>query len=175
MSETSVFCTARSRTRTQTILVRLNLAGFLYAEMSVLKTGKHFNQDIPHFPAFMERGASTASINNCGAVSGVFGLLTGIGALDIPGMGSLVGAGPIMNASSSATIQVGTGGIVGRLIWLGISEDDARIYENKLKRGDYLIGVHVRNDDELSRVMTILESESALNISVASQAGVSAH
>jgi len=163
MSETTLFCTARSRARTQTILVRLNLAGFLYAEMSVLKAGNDFNQG----QASMERGL----VHGC-RVSGVFGLLSGIGSLDVPGMGSLAAAGPIMMESRGVTIRVGTGGIFGRLIWVGIPEDDARIYENKLKAGDYLIAVHARNEEEVSRAREILEYEGALNISMASQAGI---
>jgi len=163
MSETTLFCTARSRARTQTILVRLNLAGFLYADMSVLKAGNDFNQG----QAFMKGG-----LVHGGRCSGVFGLLSSIGSLDIPGMGSLAAAGPIMMAPRGATIRVGTGGIFGRLIWVGIPEDDARIYENKLKAGDYVIAVQTRNEEEFSRAREILESEGALNISMANQAGI---
>jgi len=175
MSETTVFCTARSRVRTQTILVRLNLTGFLYSKMSVLKAGHNFNQDFRHEYTSIAGQDLNAGLDSGGLAIGVFGLLAGIGALSVPGIGPMVAAGPIMTAPNGVNIREGTGGISGRLIWLGISEDDARIYENYLKAGYYLIAVQARNDEEVSRAKTIMESEGVINISMASQTDFSGY
>ena len=74
----------------------------------------------------------------------MLGLLAGIGALAIPGVGPFIAAGPIMAALSGAAIGATTGGVVGGLIGMGIPEIEAKRYEDKLKTGNYLIAVHAQ-------------------------------
>ncbi len=47
-----------------------------------------------------------------------------------------------MAALSGAAVGAATGGVVGGLIGLGIPEIEAKRYEEKLKKGNYLIAVH---------------------------------
>lgn len=65
----------------------------------------------------------------------MLGLLAGIGALAIPGVGPLVApAGPIMAALSGAAVGAAIGGIGGALIGMGIPEYEAKQYETKIRR-----------------------------------------
>ncbi len=80
-------------------------------------------------------------------VGATIGAVAAIGTnLVLPGLG-LVIAGPIAAALAGAGAGAATGGIVGGLIGLGIPEGDARAYENALKTGGVVVGVHPRKDD----------------------------
>ena len=61
----------------------------------------------------------------------MIGLLAGIGALAIPGVGPFIAAGPIMAALSGMAVGAATGGVVGGLIGLGIPEIEAKRYDEK--------------------------------------------
>ena len=114
-------------------------------------------------------GAGTGATAG-GILGGGVGLLAGIGLLAIPGVGPLIAAGPIMAALSGAAVGAATGGVVGGLIGLGIPEIEAKIYEEKLKTGNYLVSVHAHDGKEVDRAKEIYKSENAEDISTTSQA-----
>ena len=68
----------------------------------------------------------------------------------IPGLG-LVIAGPIAAALVGAGTGSAIGSIVGGLVGLGISDEEAKLYEDDIKKGGILIGVKASNKrfDEL--------------------------
>jgi hypothetical protein len=65
-------------------------------------------------------GISTGTL-----LGGVGGLLLGVGALTIPGLGPIVAAGPIAAALTGAV----TGGVAGGLLDLGVPNEHGRRYE----------------------------------------------
>ena len=79
-----------------------------------------------------------------------------------------------MAALSGAAVGATAGGVVGGLIGLGIPEIEAKIYEEKLKSGNYLVSVHAHDGKEEDRAAEIYKSENAENISKTSQAAVPA-
>jgi uncharacterized membrane protein len=89
-----------------------------------------------------DEGATAGAVTG-GALGTITGLLVGLGALAIPGIGPilLAGAGATTLATTLAGTAIGAaaGGIVGALIGLGIPEDQAKIYNNHLKDGHYLV------------------------------------
>lgn len=99
-------------------------------------------------------GATTGTV-----LGGVTGFLIGVGVLAIPGIGPVLAAGAEISALGStlagAGIGAATGGIVGALVGMGIPEERAKVYENRVKAGDYLMIVS-GNDDELHRVQSIM-------------------
>ncbi len=105
-------------------------------------------------------------------VGGALGLLAGIGALAIPGVGPLIAAGPIMAALSGAAVGGATGGLIGALVGLGIPELEAKQYEGKVRAGNILISVHTENGDERSRAKQALEEAGATDVSSTSEASV---
>jgi len=89
------------------------------------------------------------------AIGGVGGLLLGLGALMIPGIGPIVAAGPIAAALAGAGVGAVTGGIIGALVDLGIPEESAEGYAEAIRRGNILVVVQVADNrvDEASRIM----------------------
>jgi hypothetical protein len=92
-----------------------------------------------------------------GIIGGTIGLLAGIGALAIPGLGAFVAAGPIMAALGGSGVGGGIGLIVGALTGLGIPEYEAQRYEDRLKSGGILISIHCNTSEEVNKAKHILE------------------
>ena len=148
MSESQVFCIAKSHQQAELIVERLQTAGFPSDEISILLPDTEGKHDIGHVKATKAPEGATTGAAAGGVTGGVLGLLAGIGALAIPGVGPFIAAGPIMAALSGAAIGGTAGGMVGGLIGLGIPEIEAKRYEEKLKTGNYLIAVHAEGDRE---------------------------
>jgi uncharacterized membrane protein len=78
-------------------------------------------------------------------VGGLGGLLIGVGALLIPGVGPVLAAGTLGGIIGAATAATGmgaaVGGLLGALTSLGISEEDAHVYAEGVKRGGILVVV----------------------------------
>jgi len=104
-----------------------------------------------------------------GVVGGAIGLLAGIGALAIPGLGPFIAAGPIVAALSGAGIGGAVGGLAGSLIGLGVTEVEAKNYEEKIKQGRYLVAVHVDTANERARAAKALKEAGAQDVSSVSE------
>jgi hypothetical protein len=94
-----------------------------------------------------------------GALGGITGLLVGLGMVAIPGVGPIMlagaGATALATTLTGGAIGAATGGIVGGLIGLGIPEDHARNYSDRVEQGDYLVMVE-GSEAEIHRAQTIL-------------------
>lgn len=167
----AVVAIAKTVGQAESIISRLqNNGGIAASEISVLMPDTGGTHDFGHVKATKApEGATTGAVAG-GITGGTLGLLAGIGALAIPGLGPFIAAGPIMAALSGAAVGATTGGLIGALVGLGIPEYEAKIYEEKLKSGNYLIAVHAANGDQADRVKEILKGENAEDISVAGEA-----
>lgn len=80
------------------------------------------------------------------AVGGLAGLLIGAGLMLIPGIGPVFAVGPLAaglaGAVTGAVAGAVTGGIAAGLIDLGVPEDEAQYYENRIGEGAYLVTVN---------------------------------
>src|SRR5881227_2058682 len=173
MSKKSVFCIAKSRTQAEGIVERLQSAGFATSEISVLLPNDEGKHDIGHVKATKAPEGATTGAATGGVTGGVLGLLAGVGALAIPGLGPFIAAGPIMAALSGAAVGATTGGVVGGLVGLGIPEIEAKRYDEKLKKGNYLVAVHADESDDVDRAKDIFKNAGAEDISTVSEASVS--
>ncbi len=166
----SVFGIATTLGQAERIVQQLQAQGFATSEISVLMPDTGGTRDVGHVKATKApEGATTGA-----ATGGVIGLLAGIGALAIPGVGPLIAAGPIMAALSGAAVGAATGGVVGGLIGLGIPEIEAKRYEEKLKKGNYLIAVHAEESEDVDRAKDIFKAARAEDISTVSEASAPA-
>ncbi len=88
-----------------------------------------------------------------GALGGLGGLLVGLGALAIPGIGPVIAGGALATALATAAaggaIGAAAGGLTGALVGLGIPDDRARFYNDRVNRGDYLVMVDGTRDEIL--------------------------
>lgn len=91
-------------------------------------------------------------------LSGLVGLLAGIGTLAVPGLGILVAAGPLLATLSGIGIGASVGGLAGGLIGLGIPEYEAKRYEGHLEQGGILVSVHCKDETDIERAKDILEA-----------------
>ena len=96
-------------------------------------------------------GASLGTVLGGGA-----GLLAGLGALAIPGVGPVVAAGWLIATLTGAGVGAAAGGLLGSLTGAGVSEDDARAYADHVGRGGTLLTVRA-SDAMAPQVEHILE------------------
>lgn len=164
----SAFCIATSEEQANHIVERLQLSGFPNSDISVIAPdpgkGGFAHVKSSKAPEGIAKGVATGGI-----AGGALGLLVGIGALAIPGLGAFIAAGPIMAALRGAAVGAATGGLVGGLIGMGIPEIEARRYEDKLRRGNYLISAHAATGRQLENAQDIFEAEHAEDISVVTE------
>jgi uncharacterized membrane protein len=102
---------------------------------------------------------TTSSAAGTGAVAGSVlgggaGLLAGIGALAIPGVGPVVAAGWLIATLAGAGVGAASGGLVGSLTGAGVSRDEAHVYSEGVKRGGSLVTVRA-DESEAARVEAI--------------------
>jgi hypothetical protein len=97
------------------------------------------------------------------AIGGLGGLLVGLGALAIPGVGPVIAAGPLLAALTGAGVGAVTGGIVGALVDLGIPDEEAHIYSEGLRRGHVLVIAQVP-DASTNAVTSIMERPGLVDI-----------
>jgi hypothetical protein len=68
-------------------------------------------------------------------------LATALGVIAIPGIGPLVAAGVLATTLAGAVGGTLVGGLVGALADHGVSEEDAHVYSEGVRRGDTLVTV----------------------------------
>lgn len=82
-------------------------------------------------------------------VGGAGGLLTGLGLMAIPGVGPVVAAGWLAataaGAAAGAVAGGAAGGIVGALTDSGVSEEDANVYAEGVRRGGTIVTAKVED------------------------------
>lgn len=111
------------------------------------ETRKHFSA------AGVETELGTKAAEGAGVGGAIGGTIGAIAAaiaavgtsLVLPGLG-LVVAGPLAAAIAGAGAGAATGGLVGALIGWSIPEERVKQYEEGLKNGGVLLGVHPRTD-----------------------------
>jgi uncharacterized protein (TIGR02271 family) len=94
---------------------------------------------------------------------GVLGLLAGLGALAIPGIGPVLAAGPLLGALIGATAGAVTGGLVAGLMDSGVPEADAQYYAEGVRRGGTLVSVQTE-DDQIDEAVAIMNRYGPINV-----------
>jgi hypothetical protein len=103
-------------------------------------------------------------------LGGLAGVLVGLGALAIPGIGPVIAAGPLAaaltglaGAGAGAVAGGVTGGLIGALVDMGVPQETAQYYAEGIRRGGTL--VTVRSDDTFTdRVVDILNRHDPVDI-----------
>lgn len=167
MSHKSVYAIAISEGQANQIIDGLVSAGFSTNDISVLFPDKDSTHQFSHEKHTKAPEGTVIGASAGGVVGGAIGLLAGIGALAIPGVGPLIAAGPLLAALSGAAAGATAGGVAGALIGMGTPEIEAKRYENRIAEGNLLISVHTENNDEVDRAKKVLKDAGAEDICAA--------
>lgn len=165
----SIIGIAESRFEVESAIADLQRSGIPSSDLSVLMPESGGVPDTGTVKATKAPEGTTAGVVAGGVTGGTLGLLAGIGALAIPGVGPFIAAGPIMAALSGAAIGATTGGVVGALVGMGIPELEAKVYEDHIKKGGYLVAVHVTNSDQEKEIKEILKRNNLEDVSSVSE------
>jgi len=139
-------------------------AGFPSQEISVLLPDSGSTHDFAHHKDTKAPEGTTAGVAAGGVVGGALGVLAGIGALAIPGVGPFIAAGPIMAGLAGLGVGGAVGGLVGALVGMGIPEYEAKRYEGRVKDGGTLLSVHCDTAAEVSVAKDVLKASGAEDI-----------
>ena len=152
-----------SRQDAESAIHELKRSGFPTNNVSVIARDADRQGDIAGVDV-TERGnkadeGATAGALTGGTLGGLTGLLVGLGSLAIPGVGPVILAGEVATAIATTlaggAIGAAAGGLLGALIGLGIPEERARVYNDRVSRGDYLLIVS-GSDEQIARAEAIL-------------------
>ncbi len=154
---------------------RLRAAGFSHDDVSVLMADKDSSKEFAAEKNTKAPEGTTAGVLGGGTLGGTLGLLAGLGALAIPGVGPLIAAGPIMGALAGLGIGGAVGGLIGALVGMGIPEYEAKRYEGRVKDGGILISVHCETSEEISRAKEVLKAAGGEDIASSGEKAVSTH
>jgi len=144
-------------------------AGFPSQNISVLLPDQQGTRDFAHEKDTKAPEGAAVGTTAGGVVGGTLGLLAGIGALAIPGLGPFIAAGPIMGTLAGLGVGGAVGGVVGALVGMGIPEYEAKRYEGRLKNGGVLLSVHCNTKEEVDRAEQELKRTGAEDVSSASE------
>jgi len=139
-------------------------AGFPSKDISVLLPDQRGTRDFAHEKETKAPEGAATGVTAGGVIGGTLGVLAGIGAIAIPGVGPFIAAGPIMGGLAGLGVGGAGGGLLGALIGMGIPEYEAKRYEGRVKAGGVLLSVHCDTSEEIDRAKEILKRTGAEDI-----------
>jgi hypothetical protein len=145
--------------------------GFSNSAISVLLPDNESTRAFAHEKSTKAPEGTTTGVATGGVVGGTLGLLAGIGALAIPGVGPLIAAGPIMAALAGLGVGGAIGGLLGALVGMGIPEYEAKRYEGAVKEGGTLLSVHCDTSEQIDIAKIALRETGAKDISSSGEEG----
>jgi hypothetical protein len=163
--KTSVFGIYNSRESVERAVDTFIKSGFATSDVSVLLPENLGSKPIATHKDTKAPEGATAGGGAGAVIGGTLGLLAGIGALAIPGVGPFIAAGPIMAALAGIGVGGAVGGFAGALIGMGIPEYEAKRYEGRIQKGGILLSVHCDTSDQVKRGKELMKNTGAEDIS----------
>ncbi len=123
-------------------------------------------------PSFAREDLNTDTDGQSGVVTGaevgiglggILGLLVGVGTIAIPGIGPLIAIGAWAVAAAGAAAGGVVGGVIGALTDHGVTDEDAHLYAEGLKRGGTLVTCVV-NETQIDAITHIFKNHGAVDI-----------
>ncbi|MDQ1077709.1 hypothetical protein [Pseudoroseomonas cervicalis] len=153
----------------------LEAAGFNHDDVGVIANNHdgHYSSTVDPRPGVdpvtedrsVEKTKSGAGIGATlgTVVGGGAGLAAGLGALAIPGIGPIVAAGALVAALTGAGAGAAAGGLIGSLTGAGVSEREAPVYAEGMKRGGSMVVVRT-NDARAAEAEAILARHNPVDV-----------
>ena len=113
-------------------------------------------------------GATTGAAAGAGTgavIGGSLGVLTGAAGLFIPGLGAVLGMGPMLaTILGGAAIGAAAGGLAGALVNAGVPDADAAAYAEGVRRGGTLVTVVAADETAAGRAADLLDDAGAYDV-----------
>lgn len=165
---TAVF---RSQTDTENAFEALRGLGYDESEIDVLMSDKTRKEWYSLVDEGDKHSAGNMAVEGVGvggsvgtAIGATLGAVVAIGTtIALPGLGLIV-AGPIVAALAGGGAGAVTGGLVGGLVGLGISEENAKAYQELLRQGGVAIGVEPHASEDVKKIEKVFMDNNGDNI-----------
>lgn len=167
---TAVFGIFQTRAQTEECIHALVDRGFRTEDISVLMSDNVGTKDFAHEMNTKAPEGTTTGVVAGGIAGGTLGLLVGLGAIAIPGIGALLAAGPVVAALAGVGAGGTVGGLIGALVGMGIPELEAKRYEGMIREGRILLSVHCDNSEWVDRAKALLERTGAEHVASKAEA-----
>jgi hypothetical protein len=165
----AVFGIYQTPTLAERAVDHLLATGFSNSDISVLLPDDESTRAFAHEKNTKAPEGAAAGVATGGVIGGTLGLLAGIGALAIPGVGPFIAAGPIMATLAGLGVGGAVGGLVGALAGMGIPEYEAKRYEGRVKDGGTLLSVHCDTAEEIAAAKDALKATGGQDIASADE------
>jgi hypothetical protein len=157
-------------------VIELERVGVPHGDISLVSHNNkhdHANADVrePRDHTASEAAGRDAGVGAAlgGVIGAGGGALAGLGLLAIPGLGPVVAAGWLASAAVGAlvggAVVAGAGGIVGALTHAGVSQAEADVYAEGVRRGGTLVSAKV-DDDKVAVASSAIDRLSYVDIGV---------
>lgn len=166
----AVFGIYRTSEQAESCVDSLIAAGFPSSNISVLLPDTRSTHEFAHVKETKAPEGTTVGVTTGGVIGGTLGVLAGLGAIAIPGIGPLLAAGPIMAGLAGLGVGGAVGGLMGALVGMGIPEYEAKRYEGHVKDGGTLLSVHCDTSEQISRAKDLLRGMGATDIASTGEA-----
>jgi hypothetical protein len=166
---TSVFGIYRTGDAAEGAVDALIAAGFSSGDISVLLPDARSSREFAHQKDTKAPEGTAAGVTAGGVIGGTLGVLAGVGALAIPGLGPFIAAGPIVAGLAGLGVGGAVGGLVGALIGMGIPEYEAKRYEGRVRDGGTLLSVHCDTAKQVRAAKRLLKETDAQDIAAAGE------
>ena len=146
-------------------VTRLEAAGVPHSDISIVANNSDDWYEDGNTSKAAEDATGGAGVG--AVIGGAGGLLTGLGLMAIPGVGPVVAAGWLaataVGAVGGAVVGGAAGGIVGALTDSGVSEKDAHVYAEGVRRGGTMVTARV-SDELAGEAERILGQANSVNL-----------
>lgn len=139
------------RESTENAYNTLHERGYTKEEINLLMSedtrNKHFADSETEIGTKAAEGAGKGSAIG-GTIGAIVGVIAALGtSILIPGLGIII-AGPLAAGLAGAGAGGAAGGLIGALIGSGIPEERAKIYESGIKKGNVVLGIHPKSEED---------------------------
>lgn len=140
----------------ESVVTTLRREGFRNTDVSVLFRENRGIWEKTHQENSKTSATAKATSATVGSSHGALRWLAGIGAIAIPGQGTFVAVGPIRAALEGTAFGGLHGALAGSLIGMGVPENRARRYEDRLSSSWFLLSVHNTDSQQTRKAKQIL-------------------
>lgn len=162
-AERSISAIFKNREQIDDVVRRLIDRGISREDISVI--GQNFHSETKIAGFITKKDVVLGGLRQGAIFGSLFGsalaLLSGVGVLFVPFIGTLVAAGPLgaalLGATSGAIAGSAGAGLVSAFVALGLPEDKAAVYQTRIEAGEFLVAVEVPADKS-GEIQLLLES-----------------